>query len=164
VPVTTVVCHHRGMLVADAEKAYRAFLLARGAGADDVGAPDAVAAMIDWYAIERATDAASLEDDGDMLLFQWGSRDWGQDRFFEVDITRQLVLASEIDDDAIMQMSFTFRYAPGPATEPLGKGHQWCYGPTDVESLRAFVMGHPATQFMAAATPAQRELRLENAG
>ena len=120
--------------------------------------------MIDWYALERATDAASSDDDGDMLLFQWGPYDWGQGRFFEVDITRQLVLASEVDDDAIMQLSFTFRYTPGAPTDALGKGHQWCYRPSELEPFRDLVAAHAAMRFARAATPVGRELRFENAG
>lgn len=152
------------MLVADAQASFATFLVHGGSGPDDVGAAGAVAAMIDWYALERATDAAPPDDDGDMLLFQWGPYDWGQGRFFEIDITRQLVLASEVDDDAIMQLSFTFRYTPGALTDPLGKGHEWCYGPSELDAFRDLVAAHEAMRFVRAATPVQRELRFENAG
>lgn len=45
---------------------------------------------IAFYGEVRADDV-DLESDGDMLLFQWGTHDWGNGPMFEVDITRQFI-------------------------------------------------------------------------
>ena len=92
-----------------------------------------------------------------------GSYDWGRGRFLDVDITRQLILASEVDDDAIMQLSCTFRYTPGARTDALGKGQQWCYRPSELGAFREVVAAHAVMRFARAAHPVQRELRFENA-
>src|SRR5678815_803153 len=67
-------------------------------------------AMFSFYRDVRA-DGCRLESDGDMLLFQWGTYDWGKGQHFELDITRQLVPGPGEDED-IWQLQLTFRFAP----------------------------------------------------
>jgi hypothetical protein len=52
-------------------------------------------------------------DDGDMLLFQYGTHDWGEGQFFEVDFTRQFYeVFAERDGHEIHQQSITFFFDP----------------------------------------------------
>jgi hypothetical protein len=152
------------MLTQESRGGFTSFLLARGWSVEAVEPRRAAMTMIDWYAEVRADDAAGIDDDGDMLLFQWGTYDWGEGRSFEVGITRQLILASAEDDDAIWQLSMTFRYTPAEATDALAKGHHWCYRPSDAAEFRSLLAGHQALVFTADALPIERELRLENTG
>jgi len=72
----------------------------------------AVASMFAFYRDVRA-DGCDLEQEGDMLLFQWGTYDWGHGLRFEFDVTRQCILGDG-DDDDITQLHLTSRPG-GPA-------------------------------------------------
>ena len=56
--------------------------------------------MLRFYGDESV---AGCRDDGagDMLLYQWGTYDWGAGESFEFDITRQLIFADDEDDDIV---------------------------------------------------------------
>lgn len=73
---------------------------------------EGVEAMLDFYSVERA-DGCSIDGDGDMLLFQWGTQDWGTGESFEFNITRQFILGRGEDDD-IRRLPLTFACRPSP--------------------------------------------------
>ncbi len=68
------------------------------------------------------------DEDGDMVLFQYGTYDWGSGEFFEVDLVRQLMPPGEDDeedDDVIFQLHCTFRYWPTDSLRSLGSFERW---------------------------------------
>lgn len=84
-------------------KAFVTFLA--GAGVDLATSPDAgLRALIDFYANVRA-DGCDPEADEDMLLFQWGTYDWGEGERFEIDLVRQVMV-----NEAIWQLHLTYPY------------------------------------------------------
>src|SRR5690554_5476422 len=86
-------------------KAFVTFLA--GAGVDLATSPDAgLRALIDFYANVRA-DGYDPGADEDMLLFQWGTYDWGEGERFEIDLVRQVMV-----NEAIWQLHLTYRYPP----------------------------------------------------
>ena len=94
-----------------------------------------------------------------MLLFQWGSHDWGKGRHFELDITRQFITDDGEDED-IWQLSLTFVYPPNA----IASGNRWCPKPADLDAFAKFVMGHEAFSASLNATPIRVELDFECAG
>jgi len=97
------------------------------------------------FAFYQAVQAQGCEGpDADMLLFQWGTYDWGTGRHFSLNITRQFIEADLEDDDAISQLGLTFRFEPTAALEALGAGNRWCDGPTEFDIVKAFALSHPA--------------------
>src|SRR5262245_54775822 len=70
--------------------------------------------MLGFYQDERA-DGCEIDEDGDMLLYQWGCYDWGQGESFEFNITRQFIAATAEDED-IRQLSLKFKFK---TSEPL---------------------------------------------
>jgi hypothetical protein len=110
--------------------------------------------MLDFYRDVRA-DGCELEEDGDMLLFQWGTHDCGEGESFQFDITRQFMLSESEDDDAISQLSFTFHFKPSPELAKLEDGNQWCSTPDDLEELESFITGSAAHAAVATARPAK---------
>jgi hypothetical protein len=74
----------------DALRELERLLKARGATSSKVSVRDGIEAMLDFYRNTRADDC-SLDDDGDMLLFQWGTSDWGKGPEFDLGITRQFI-------------------------------------------------------------------------
>jgi hypothetical protein len=99
--------------------------------------------MLEFYANVRAVDV-DLDADGDMLLFQWGTYDWGNGPMFELDLTRQLIRHGAEDDD-IWQLHMTYRFAPSEESRSLGKGDRWCSRPNELADFQRFIENHPAT-------------------
>jgi len=118
--------------------------------------------MVAFYKEVRADDV-DLDTDGDMLLFQWGTYDWGSGEMFEVDITRQLIRGSGEDDD-IWQLHLTYRFAPSDALLAIGKGDRWCARPDETAALDLFMMGRPAIAVVGSRSDGQAQLEYECAG
>jgi hypothetical protein len=74
--------------------------------------------------------------DGDMLLFQWGTYDWGEGRYFHLNLTRQFILDGTGDDESIFQLGFTFLYTPSSALEALRDGTRWCGAPAELPEFQ----------------------------
>jgi hypothetical protein len=144
----------------DALGAFNRLLKARNTSAAMVSVADGMEAMFELYRSTRADDC-SLERDGDMLLFQWGTYDWGQGRHFELDITRQFIRdSSDDDDDDIWQLSLTFLFTPNE----LKAGNRWCRTPDELEEFAQFVRSHAAFAVAAEATRVRVDLGFHCAG
>lgn len=95
--------------------------------------------VLDWYATSRV-EGVDLDADGDMLLFQWGTYDWGEGPSYQVDITRQIIdTDGEDDDGAIWQLSARLHYSAEPESSAIGAGDGWCHRPEDVDAFRSFI-------------------------
>ncbi len=115
-----------------------------------------VEAMLAYYAQERA-DGCPLDEDGDMLLFQWGTHDWGDGPAFEVSIVRQLIAADDEEDEP-RQLDLRFRFAPA-AGASAGEGNQWCESPDRLPAFRRFVTTSPAFKAVGSLSAEVVELR-----
>jgi hypothetical protein len=98
---------------------------------------DGFSMMLDFYRLQRADDCL-IEADGDMLLFEWGTYDWGSGEVFSMKLTRQLIGDIDGEDEDIWQLSLVFRFAPTARLRNLGSGNQWCPSP-DAQVVQAFV-------------------------
>ena len=128
-----------------------------------LGAPaDAVRAMLDFYRDVRASDCA-IDSDGDMLLFQWGTYDWGEGRNFELDITRQFIGAAAEDED-VWQLHLTFRFASSEDLTALGSGNRWCNHPRDLTAFESHVVVSPAFDAVSHRTDGRMARTFECAG
>ena len=110
--------------------------------------------MLEFYENERV-DGTLLDRNGDMLLFQWGTHDWGHGEHFEIDITRQLIWDTRpwfikpfarpaVDYEAIWQLSCTFRFFASDDLRQLDSGDRWCKSPSGLSEFRRFVHNHRA--------------------
>jgi hypothetical protein len=115
-----------------------------------------VEAMLAHYAEERA-DGCPLDEDGDMLLFQWGTHDWGKGPAFEVSIVRQLIVADDEDEEP-RQLDLLFRFGPS-AGASAGDGNRWCESPDQLAKFRRFVTGSAALKAVGNLSPESVELR-----
>ena len=79
---------------------------------DELSLSDFPRLIIEYYS-ELEFPELDRADDGDMLLFQYGTYDWGDGPFFEVDFTRQFYqFFADAEDHEIIQQSFTFYFDP----------------------------------------------------
>jgi len=101
----------------EAQEAFRQFLAARGPDEAALSVRDGLEAMLDFYRDMRA-DGCALENDADMLLFQWGTystfpRAGGiAAEAFDLNLTRQLILDEGGEDDDIWQLALNFEFEP----------------------------------------------------
>jgi len=116
-----------------------------------------IAQMLLFYrdvAVEGCSD-----EDGDMLLFQWGTYDWGKGPAFDLDVTRQFIDMhpdygddeDEDDDDdeeqgQFSQLSLTFHFAASPELAALGAGNRWCHTQAELDDFAAYIRGTVAMQ------------------
>ena len=104
-------------------------------------------AMLAFF--ESMRPANCVEPNGDMLLYQWGTYDWGEGEHFELDLTRQFVEEDKEGDDAISQLHLTFRFPPSTELRATGSGNRGCDTVNGVAAFKKFVFERP--EFIALA-------------
>jgi hypothetical protein len=144
------------MRIAEAETSFRRFLETRGLRADAADAVELILALIDWYEAERAEDAVPIKEDGDQLLFEWGTFGAGRDAVFEVAISRQFIGLDE--EQPIRQMALAFRYPATDGTSQLYDDAWWCRGPEDVPGFRDDIVANGVVAHMRQQQPDARSL------
>ena len=118
---------------------------------------EVIAAMCDFYAQQRA-EGADLDQDGDMLLYQWGVYTFGQPEAFQVDITRQFMVTGE---DEPQQLHWTCYFKPTDALRKISASNQWCSSPGELPQFRKFVEASDAIKAVGDAKPDRVELGFE---
>ena len=120
---------------------------------------EGVAAMASFYRDERADDV-DLEDDGDMLLVQWGPQVIrGQTSSFVVDVTRQFM--SPEQDGEVVQLSLRFSFPLDAGLEEIASDNQWFETPDDVDEVEALVRSREVFEVVARRTDARVTLTFE---
>ena len=134
----------------------RAFARANGVDLKSCAPLVGIAQMLLFYRdvpVEGCSD-----EDGDMVLFQWGTYDWGKGPAFELDITRQFIDMhpdygddDDGDDDGdeqgqFSQLSLTFHFAASPELAALGAGNRWCHSQADLDDFAAYIRATAAMQ------------------
>lgn len=132
-----------------------------GSTLEALTAPEAVRLMTRWYAEQRSDDA-DPDDDGDMLLFQWGTWSWN-DGLFGYDLTRQFI-AADAEDHDIWQLSLTLLFPSTSETSACGSGDRWCQRPGDLDDFTQFIERLPATDAVRRLQPTRVDVRLEEVG
>ena len=151
----------------DALAYFQTFLSENGAALEVLLPQTAVELMVRFYAQVRADDCA-FDEDGDMLLFQWGVYNWGNGEFFEYNITRQFIMSEAVEqeecaDDWIGQLSLTLKYQPFPVLKTIAAGNLWCAHPDDIPGFLTFIQACDATMSLTDLPIVARELTFINA-
>lgn len=137
--------------------------LARRAGRDlaTIAPADGIALMRAFYDEVRFGGLVD-EPCADMLLYQFGTYDWGDGEEFVYDITRQLSLA-DADGQELWQLSLRFTFAPTEALRALGDAERWCNRREEASSFGESIDRCPAHAEVGRATPRNISLRFEQA-
>ncbi|HYV36212.1 MAG TPA: hypothetical protein VE988_10940 [Gemmataceae bacterium] len=151
------------MKLKQAKKHFLKSLEAAGQSLASLRPADGIDLMLRFYLNERA-DGCVIDEDGDMLLVQWGCYDWGQGEAFEFNITRQFLDANQEEEDDTFQLSLTFKFEPQKALRNLAVGNEWCPTPNDLTSFRSFIDGSAAFKAIAKEKPKEVILEFGNAG
>jgi hypothetical protein len=134
----------------DSVKVFEAFVTEKGIDLHASTARAGIQSMLEFRA--SVACAACSED---LLLYQWGTYDWGDGRYFEINITRQFIESGLEDDDAISQLSLTYKYKPSQELDFLGVGNRWEDGPGN---FRQFIFGSASFNALADAAPDHVEI------
>jgi hypothetical protein len=137
---------------------FQAFSSASGVALETCTPREGIAQMFAFY--DEVAPVGCSGRDGDMLLFQWGTYDWGSGRNFELNITRQFIEEAAQDDDAISQLSLTYRFEPTTELEGIEPGNLICEGSQASTVVRDFAVTHPA--FVAVADQKPKAAKLHH--
>jgi len=143
-------------------QAYEMFLNIRGQTISRMTPSQGIDSMLEFFQSERAVGCEAPMHD--MLLYSWGTNDWGKGTHFELNITRQVILSPKGEDEDIWQLHLTFRFPPTPDLELLGMGERWCNSLSDIPSFREFVNSSPALRAVANRSDSKKEVYFECAG
>lgn len=141
---------------------FQRYLAGRGESVQNITPSRALELVLAFYKEVRA-EGCDVAADQDMLLFQWGTYDWGEGEHFEVDLARQFIFGDGEDED-IWQFHVMFRFAPSEQLSQLGSGDRWCKSLEDLPEFTSFVRGHPVTLAVGSRTDAVASLNYECAG
>ncbi len=131
-----------------------------GRSVETLNARDGIAAMCDFYANVRV-DGAAIENDRDMLLYQWGVDTFNSPDALLLSITRQLNIAGESQP---YQLTLAFHYPATGSLANIALGNQWCPSPGDLPSFRQFVESSEAYQAVAELRPERVALDMQRRG
>lgn len=121
------------MQTSDVERQFRQRTSELGLDLSEHHPREGMDALLSFYREVRAADV-SVDDDGDMLLFQWGTYDRGDGEYFELNLTRQLT-TEEGGDENTWQLSLTYRFEPTDDMDDIEVGHQWCQHPEELDDF-----------------------------
>jgi hypothetical protein len=124
----------------NARQEFEKFLSDRGLHQRDLNLADGCEALFDFYRYLRPRGRVfEQQEDADMLLFQWGTYDWGTGEHFSFNLTRQLIVSEDAEDDDIWQLGLTFEFEPDNELRTLGRGDKWCCSLSDLPEFREYV-------------------------
>ena len=85
----------------------------------------------------------------DMLLFEWGTYDWGEGASFELCISRQFIETGAEGEPEISQLRLVFKYAPSSELAAFGEGNRWCNSSTEVSGFAEYIQASPPFRVVA---------------
>ena len=121
-----------------------------------------VDSMSSFYADKRVENS-SLENDGDMLLYESGVFDWGEGPNLEKNISRQIIEENSGDGD-IWQLTLIFKFSPESENSDLDDFNEWCKLPEKVNDFLKLLNSRKEIELYGDKHPGSIELQFRNAG
>lgn len=145
------------MKPSDSLEYFQEFITQAGYEVEKLTASTAIKLMLAFYRQARAENCP-LDNDGDMVLFQWGVYDWGKGEFFHYDITRQFMMPVDEDYDEITQLRLTLYFPALESSRQAPTGNRWCATLDEANEFESFIKGHESTQMVENLKPTKVEL------
>ena len=140
-----------------AESEFEKFISQSGAKIATLTPAIGIHLMFEFYKQVRA-DNCPIDKDGDMFLYEWGTYDWGEGTYFQLDITRQFIETGFEGDDGISQLSMRFYFYPSEEFQHLEWGNRWCDSPTELSHFKSYVTTNAAYLKVANANPTKLDI------
>jgi hypothetical protein len=147
------------MLPAKSVHEFETFAETHGVSFVDILPSAAFEQMFLFYQSEPAGGCTKPE--ADMLLYQWGTYDWGEGMHFELNLTRQFIEDEKEGDDAISQLQVTFSYGPSRDLIAKGNGNHWCRSVAELADFKKFILARPEFVALANIEPPAVSIRHE---
>ena len=142
---------------ARSERALVKIFKARHLNPDLFTVEDMVKTTLGFYGTVRA--AVSPEPDSDMMLFEWGTFDWGNGEFFQVSMTRQFTEKRLFGGDPRLSQLHARVYFDSPTRfATLGKSHIWCHSIEELGDFTLTVMNGSIVDATATLSPHHSEI------
>jgi len=136
-----------------AKKEFEKFISSAGNVVKSLTPEQAVNLVSEFYERFRADDCP-LDEDGDMLLYQWGIYDDADGgKSFQFDLTRQFMIADSDGDDGMSQLSLTLHFKPTAELQAIEDSNEWCHAPDDLADFREFIKNSEAYRAVAQTKP-----------
>jgi hypothetical protein len=143
-------------------QAFRSFAGGKAINLDGLSLSDFPRLLIDYHKDVEFPDI-SRADDGDMLLFQYGTYDWGDGRFFEIDFTRQFYqLFTDTEDHEVIQQRFTFYFEP-TNFQQIASFNIWSNAVAGLAEFEAAIVNSQGYQKALSHRPERFEISIDNA-
>jgi hypothetical protein len=127
----------------NAQQKFEKFLSGKGLRQRDLTLAEGCEAVFDFYRDLRPHRRVFEQQGADMLLFEWGTYDWGTGEHFRFSLMRQLIGEGPVDD-AMRQLRFMFEFQPDNELRALGEGDKWCESLSALPEFRDYVYRSPA--------------------
>ena len=111
------------------------------------------------FYLDVRVDKCTLDEDGDILVFQWGLNEQGPEPVFELEIARHFIEPGNEDEDGMSEMSLTLHYAPIPGLRALKHGVLQCSSPTELMDFEKRILASPPYHAVAGLTPQKTTLQ-----
>jgi hypothetical protein len=128
----------------ESQTAFEHFIRAMHGEIQSLSLPDSVDCFLRFYAEVHASRVTNETENGDVLLFQYGSYDFGKGLDFHFDLTRQFISEEAADDGAISQLHLTFLFAPSDEFHAVGVHTLWCYRREELPRFRDEILSSQA--------------------
>lgn len=127
----------------------------------DLDAPRAEDVPVVWETFQRfaeieADDAAA---EGEGLLVQYGTYNWGAGKNFELDFTRQFTYEEDGEYAGMAQLHCTLRFKPKRKLRKLGHANLWSFE-LERDEFYARAVALPGFAFVLAERPQPREIEV----
>ena len=130
---------------------------------------EGVAAMLAFWRDTHCEGTAPEDEDGDGLLFQWGTYDWTYSKppkpKFHLSISRQLyfVYDASAGDIEIWHLRLEYTFADAPDLAALKSGQEWCFARGDLDRFRDYIAASDAFAAIEHYTPLDVEIAFSQA-
>ena len=114
--------------------------------------------MLSFFEATQAEGCTAQSQD--MLLFEWGTYDWGEGVSFELGISRQFIETGAEGEPEISQLRLVFKYAPSSELSAFGEGNRWCNSRLEVPEFAQYIQASPP--FRAVAEQEASSVRLSH--
>ncbi len=131
--------------------AFEAYVEAAGSSLPEILPGLGIAKVLSFF--ETITAQGCKGPSQDMLLFEWGTYDWGNGKFFELSISRQFVEQGLEGEPEISQLRLVFKYPSSSQLGALGEGNRWCKSRAELREFEKFIHESAAYQGLARKEP-----------
>ena len=114
--------------------------------------------MLLFFATAQAEGCTAPSQD--MLLFEWGTYNWGEGASFELCISRQFVETGAEGEPVISQLRLVFKYTPSSQLTAFGEGNHWCNSRAEISEFAQYI--HASSSFQAVADLEAPSVRLSH--